>query len=125
MALTTKQRKFIEAYSGNATEAALIAGYSKKTAYAIGQENLKKPEIQNAIKQRENEVISELIAVRDERLQFWTKIMRDDLQDMKDRLRASELLGKASGDFIDKVEANVNITPAAILENIRKRRNEQ
>lgn len=29
----------------NATQAAIRAGYSEKTAYAIGEENLKKPEI--------------------------------------------------------------------------------
>ena len=45
MSLTAKQQRFIEAYDGNATQAALTAGYSAKTAYAIGQENLKKPEI--------------------------------------------------------------------------------
>lgn len=124
MALTPKQKKFIEAYSGNATEAALKAGYSPKTAYSIGQENLKKPEIQKAIQEREKENIDFLIAVREERLKFWTQIMRDNLSEMKDRLRASELLGKASGDFIEKIEANVAITPASILETIRNRRNE-
>ena len=34
--LTTKQKKFIEAYDGNATQAAIDAGYSKKTAGVIG-----------------------------------------------------------------------------------------
>lgn len=29
----------------NATQAAIRAGYSEKTAYSIGDENLKKPEI--------------------------------------------------------------------------------
>jgi phage terminase small subunit len=46
--LTTKQRAFVAEYLSNgfnATRAALAAGYSKKTAYSIGAENLKKPEI--------------------------------------------------------------------------------
>ena len=124
MALTSKQKKFVEAYSGNATEAALKAGYSKDTAYSIGQENLKKPDIIKAIKEREKQNIDSLIAVREERLKFWTQVMRDNLNEMKDRLRASELLGKASGDFIEKIEANVAVTPASILETIRNRRNE-
>ncbi len=49
--LTQKQKLFIGEYvvSLNASEAALRAGYSKKTAGAIGHENLKKPEIQKAI----------------------------------------------------------------------------
>jgi len=47
--LTPKQRLFVAEYlkDFNATQAAMRAGYSKKTAYSIGQENLKKPEIQN------------------------------------------------------------------------------
>lgn len=49
--LTAKQRAFVEAYLSclNATEAARRAGYSEKTAYAIGWENLRKPEIAAAV----------------------------------------------------------------------------
>lgn len=52
MSLTTRQQKFIEEYllSGNASDAARKAGYSEKTAYSIGEENLRKPEIAAAIK---------------------------------------------------------------------------
>jgi phage terminase small subunit len=50
--LTDKQRLFIQSYLANgfnATQAALEAGYSTQTAYAIASENLKKPEIRAAI----------------------------------------------------------------------------
>ena len=51
MALTSKQERFVAEYlvDLNATQAAIRAGYSEKTAYAIGQQNLKKLEIQTAI----------------------------------------------------------------------------
>lgn len=51
MALTAKQERFVAEYlvDLNATQAAIRAGYSEKTAYAIGQQNLKKLEIQAAI----------------------------------------------------------------------------
>lgn len=41
--LTAKQKRFCDEYliDMNITQAAIRAGYSKKTAYAIGQENLK------------------------------------------------------------------------------------
>lgn len=54
MALSNKQQAFVSEYLQcfNATEAALRAGYSEKTAHATGWENLKKPEIANAISQR-------------------------------------------------------------------------
>lgn len=49
--LTPKQALFVQEYlvDLNATQAAIRAGYSKKTAYSMGQENLNKPEIQAAI----------------------------------------------------------------------------
>ena len=51
MALTDKQRRFVEEYiiDLNATQAAIRAGYSKKTADVIGAENLAKPYIKQAI----------------------------------------------------------------------------
>lgn len=60
MGLTTKQRRFVEEYIGpanfNAAEAARRAGYSEKTARAIGSENLSKPDIAKAIEDRLNEL---------------------------------------------------------------------
>lgn len=52
--LTEKQRLFVEEYliDLNATQAALRAGYSSKTAYSMGNENLKKPQIKAAIERR-------------------------------------------------------------------------
>lgn len=51
--LTEKQARFVAEYlvDLNATEAAKRAGYSEKTAYSIGFENLRKPEIQEEIQQ--------------------------------------------------------------------------
>lgn len=51
--LTAKMQRFVEEYTldWNATQAAIRAGYSEKTAGAIGQENLKKPIIQEAIQE--------------------------------------------------------------------------
>ena len=53
MALTPKQQSFVEEYviDLNATQAAIRAGYSEKTAYSIGNENLSKPVITDAIAQ--------------------------------------------------------------------------
>ena len=68
MSLTNKQRVFVDEYlqCWNATEAALRAGYSKKTAYSIGWENLRKPEISNLIEKRlqENAMSAEEVLSR-------------------------------------------------------------
>jgi phage terminase small subunit len=56
--LTAKQQRFVAEYlvDQNATQAAIRAGYSKKTAGQVGFENLKKPEIAEAIAKRQAKV---------------------------------------------------------------------
>ncbi len=53
MSLTPKQQLFVAEYlvDLNATQAAVRAGYSAKTAYSVGHENLKKPEVAAAIQE--------------------------------------------------------------------------
>ena len=102
--LTAKQRRFIDAYDGNGTQAAIAAGYSPKTARAIAKENLTKPHILAEIKSRETVRCTPLIASRAERQQFWSSVMRDDGQQMRDRLKAAELLGKSEADFVERQE---------------------
>ena len=76
MALSPKQQRFVQEYlvDLNATQSAIRAGYSKKTARAIGQENLTKPDIQAAIEEAQQRrakrveltqdmVLSELAAI--------------------------------------------------------------
>ena len=38
------------------------------------------------------------------RQEFWTKVMNDPDEDMKNRLRAAELLGKSEADFLDRIK---------------------
>jgi phage terminase small subunit len=102
--LTTKQRRFVEAYDGNATKAAIAAGYSPKTARSMGRENLTKPDIVAEIKARDTIRSTPLIASRAERQQFWSSVMRDKEQQMRDRLKAAELLGKSEADFVERQE---------------------
>lgn len=116
--MTPKQRRFIEAYTGNATEAALQAGYSSKTAYSQGQRLLKNVEVQEEIRSREEERKNTLIAPREARQAFWTSIMQDPEEKTTDRLRASELLGKSEGDFLERVAAQVDgLQPLAVEVN--------
>lgn len=60
--LTPKQRKFINEYikEENKTQAALKAGYSKKSAAEMGYENMKKPHVQDAYNKKLNEVFEKL-----------------------------------------------------------------
>lgn len=78
MAMTEKQKRFCEEYliNLNATQAAIKAGYSKKTARFIGQENLTKPYISEYLQKRMDEKKSALIASQDEVLETLTRILR-------------------------------------------------
>ena len=118
--LTPKQRAFIEAYAGNATEAAKAAGYSEKTAYSAGQRLLKGVEIQNAIREREEMEARERIATRQQRQEFWTNLMRDRKRKDFVRLKASELLGKSEADFIDKKQVDLTATVNVFDDATRK-----
>lgn len=80
--LTRKQQIFIDAYlrSFNATQAAKLAGYSEKTAYSMGWENLRKPEIKAAIDAR----LDEVHMSADEALKLQADIARGDMGEFLD-----------------------------------------
>ena len=102
MALNTRQKRFVEHYgaTGNATQAARLAGYSSKTARQIGQRVLTNVDVARAIQEHEKERRSAAIADRQERLSFLTSVMRDERREDVYRLRAADQLSKASGDYV-------------------------
>lgn len=132
--MTEKQKRFCDEYliDLNATQAAIRAGYSKKTARNIATENLTKPIIKNYIEKRMSEKESQLIADQDEVMKYLTSVLRGQSEsevvvvesvgdfmteartmqkrpDEKERLKAAELLGKAHCMFTEKVEQQVDM----------------
>lgn len=109
--LTLKQQKFIDFYieKGNATEAAELAGYSKKTAKQIGSENLSK--LDSYIKVRLKQLEDKRIASADEVLKYFTSVMRGEEKDsfgldasLRDRNDAAKCLAQRFGLLTDKKE---------------------
>lgn len=74
--MTPKQERFVEEYlvDMNATQAAKRAGYSAKTAYAVGHENLNKPEIAVAISQAQANRAKRLEVTGDRVIEEFAKI---------------------------------------------------
>ena len=128
--MTAKQMRFCDEYliDLNATQAAIRAGYSKKTARAMGAENLTKPCIKSYIEQRMAEKEDSLIADQDEVLKYLTSVMRGESYssvlakqafgaeeviekppDESQRLRAAELLGKRYGLYTEKVNEVIDM----------------
>lgn len=109
--LTAKQSLFVKEYlvDLNATQAAIRAGYSKKTAASIGDENLRKPAIKEAL--------DKAIKKRADKVEITAEKVLRDLEDARiaaraDRqfapaIRASELQGRHLKMFVDRLEAKV------------------
>lgn len=119
--LRPKQQRFIDEYliDLNATQAAIRAGYSEKTACSIGEENLRKPDIKQAIQER--------MAARSkntEVTQEWVvkALKKNYLEASADKEfsavnKSLELLGKHVGMF-NKIEVEGNIVYTKIYREI-------
>lgn len=82
MALTAKQKRFCDEYliDLNATQAAIRAGYSKRSARQIADKNMSKADIKAYIDARMAEKESQLIADQDEVLKYLTSVLRGESQ---------------------------------------------
>lgn len=133
MKLTEKQKRFADYYieTGNATEAAIRSGYSRRTAKEMGYENLTKPHIKGYIDAQLRQKDHERIASADEVLELLTRMARGEIKEEqvvayrkhyeiatrqvapRDRIKAAELLGKRYSLFTDNVrhsgEVGINI----------------
>ena len=122
--MTNKQKRFCEEYlvDCNATQAAIRAGYSEKTARQTAAEILSKPDIKAYIDDLLEKMKDKTIASAEEVMQYLTSVVRgqstssvlslcgdgcqeviEKAPDEKERLKAAELLGKRYGIFTDKM----------------------
>lgn len=133
--MNAKQRRFAEEYLKdlNATQAAIRAGYSERTAYSQGQRLLKHVEIKNAIKEVRESIQDGNIATIKDIEEFLSMSMNGEIDEeiiitvglgeglseakrlrkeisAKDRLKAAELLGKRYGLYTDKVDMTQALT---------------
>lgn len=112
--LTVKQKKFADEYIrlGNSTQAAINAGYSKKTARQIGADNLSKAYIREYINEKMDALDKKKTMQIKEIMEELTSIARGELKEERldkdgnivetrplfaDRLKAMDMLGKRYG----------------------------
>lgn len=142
MKLNARQKAFCEYYvaCGNATEAAKKAGYSERTAYSMGNENLKKPELKKYIDEMLKELEEKRMASAEEVIKFLTASMRGEIEEdvivvegqgdgisearvekkqlsAKDRIKAAELLGKRHMLWTDKTKIEGTIPVMIVGED--------
>jgi len=132
--MTERQERFCQEYSklGNATQSAINAGYSEKTAYSSGQRLLKDVEIQQRIKELQGEIKNQNIADAREMQSILTSIIRSESEEeviineligdgcsegvkhkkkpsQSDRIKAINLLAKMQGVLDNSMTLNVVI----------------
>ena len=133
--LTEKQKKFADYYIelGNATQAAINAGYSSKYANTNASKLLQNTTIKSYIDERLSQLASERIVSAEEVLEFLSSVMRNEQKEevlkgvgmgeqakthievsAKDRVKAAELLGKRYALFTDKTEMTVTEVPVFV-----------
>ena len=101
--LTLKQQAFVREYlvDLNATQAAVRAGYSERTASEIGYENLRKPRIESAIAQALEQRTERVQIDQDTVLAGLLKEAKGAKSDSA-RVQAWGLLGKHLAMFVDR-----------------------
>ena len=106
MKLNARQKAFCEFYvaSGNATDAAIKAGYKEKNARFIGSENLTKANIKKYIEELQEKAKGNRIMTAIERREFLTSMIKDGVVKDTDRLKALDILNKMDGEYTQKLE---------------------
>lgn len=133
--MNARQELFCEEYlkDMNATQAAIRAGYSEKTAYSQGQRLLKNVEIKNKLQEIREKIQDENIATIKDIEEFLSLSMNGEMEEevvsvvgegegyskvvkskkqisLRERLKAAELLGKRYGLYTDKVDMTQALT---------------
>ena len=137
--MTDKQKRFCDEYliDCNATQAAVRAGYSPKTAKQTGCENLANPDLKAYIDERLEEMHNEKTADAQEVLEYLTSVMRGEHKEQvlklvgegvqtisdidvgaKDRIKAAELIGKRYGMFKDGLA--VEVEPVTLVNDLKE-----
>lgn len=99
--LTNKQKMIVKFWDGSPKSTANAAHCSD----IYVSKCLKMPKVVKAIQARDGCAVTaagRAVLTREQRQNFWSSVIGDEAQNMADRLRASELLGRSNADFTDK-----------------------
>lgn len=106
--LSEKQLRFVELWTGNATDTAQLAGYSNPRQ--AGFRCMKNVDICRLIADKRSQEIHSDIMDRIALQKMWTEFALNAEKADKDRLKASEHLAKSQGLFLDRVENSGEIS---------------
>ena len=118
--MTHRQELFIQEYikTGNATNSAIKAGYSKKTARSIGQRLLTNVDIKKKINVLSQKIACNSIMTAKERQEYLTKLINAADVKVSDKLKALDILNKMTAEYIQKVEVNGELKTEDPFKNL-------
>jgi phage terminase small subunit len=125
--MTAKQEAFAIEYlkDKNATQAAIRAGYSAKTARSIACEMLARPDVQEFVRAKQEEAVKNAEITVDWIVEQYKEIAQNVLAKDADKLHALDSLGKYIGMFTERVEMKGQIDTAVTkLDGILKQLDE-
>lgn len=122
--LTPRELEFANAYRGNATQAAIEAGCTHRSAPTMGHRMYKQPNVRAEIDRQGRERSKAAIVSREEMQQFLSATIRDDKLALRERLHAVQLLGKTRGDFSEKLEVKGDLTLHELVREAMERKPE-
>lgn len=125
--LTAKEESFVEHLLAdpkrNQTQAAKLAGYSEKTAYEIGRQNLNKLEVKQAIEEKTKPIREKLKLdaewVFEQFRLIAQRCMQDDTFDQAGANRAVENIAKLNGMFTEKLQLDANVNNHHSIDMVR------
>ena len=122
--MNNRQQSFVDYFAegdtrGNCYKSMIKAGYTERYAYGhSGTFIVVNSCVKEAIEAKLAEVKAVSIATRQQRQEFWSRVYHDSSCSMRDRLRASELLGKSEADFTENIKT-IDVAPV-VSEDERK-----
>lgn len=126
--LTPSEARFVDAYTGNAFETARAIGVTEDHCRKMSRTPRVRQALLDRVREERESDMATAVADRLERMAFWTSVMRGEtitnpdtgekviVTEMKDRIKASELLGRACMDFVEKkiVESTSEVRVGAV-----------
>lgn len=118
--MNERRKRFAEYYngSGNLVQSAIKAGYSESYAKANACKLLEDVSVAEYIRQLSEPEQHSRIMTAKQRQAVLSDIAADSAQETADRIRAIDTLNKMTGEYVTKVQAEVDIPQIIVRDDI-------
>ena len=114
--LTAKQEAFVQNILQGMSQAdAYRSAYpnqrmSDKTVWETASKLMANPKVVTRLKELRDQLASEKIMSAQERMEWLTEVIKSGEASYSDKLKAVDIMNKMDGEYVTKVEGNLNVT---------------